>query len=86
MKTFFNSYKKALDGFSTSFNKAVTQYEKDFIFKGKSQSDQVAVDSLSTAMANVKMCFDEMNKGLSEQAETVQRELIDPIEIAHKQY
>jgi hypothetical protein len=31
LRTFYNSYRKALEGFSSSLQKANTQFEKDFL-------------------------------------------------------
>lgn len=60
LKSFFSAYRKALDAFGTSMGKALAQYEKDFV-KVKQQEYQ-AVDTLSTAMINIKMCLDDMHK------------------------
>ena len=83
LRAFFQSYRSAIETFSKSLSKAAQIYEKEVIFKGnKNVGDNVLVDSLSAALGNVKMCMDEMTRGLSEQAEQVQRELVEPIEFA----
>lgn len=65
LRSFFQAYRKALDTFSQSLGKAVQVYEKEVIFKGnKNAGDNVLVDSQSTALGNVKMCLDEMTRGL----------------------
>jgi hypothetical protein len=65
LKNFFVSYRKALDTFASSLTKAVQVYEKEVIFKGnKGSNDNILVDSQSTALGNVKMCLDEMVRGV----------------------
>ena len=83
LRSFFQTYRSALETFSKSLSKAALTYEKEVIFKGsKNPGDNVLVDSLSAALGNVKMCLDEMTRGLSEQADQVLRELVEPIEAA----
>jgi hypothetical protein len=65
LRSFFAAYRKALDSFSQSLTKAVQVYEKEVIFKGnKNAADNVLVDSQSTALGNIKMCLDEMARGI----------------------
>ena len=42
----------------------------------KVRQDKI-VDTLSTAMVNIKMCLDEMTRAMSDKGELIQREVID---------
>ncbi len=63
-------------------NKALQQYEKDFV---SSKQDYI-VDTLSTSMCNVKMILDDMVKGVIDKAEAIQRDLIEPLTLYYKHY
>lgn len=41
---------------------------------------------MSTAMVNVKMCLDEMVKGISEKSDVIQRDMVEPLELYYKHY
>ena len=82
LKSFFSQFKKAVDVFTLSLNKALLQYEKDFV---RTKQDQI-VDTLSTAMCNVKLCLDDMMSGIIEKSELIQRDLIEPLTLYYKHY
>jgi hypothetical protein len=77
-------YKKALDAFAGQLGKGLQQYEKDFL-KAPRQ-EQLVVDSVSTAMVNVKMCLDQTLKAVQERSDHIQREVIEPLELYYKHY
>ena len=44
------------------------------------------VDTLSTAMVNMKMCCDEIEKGIADKADSLEKDLVQPVEIFYKHY
>ena len=65
-----------------SLAKAIAQYEKDFI---RQREDSIN-DTLSTAVCNVKFCLDDVIRGLTEKAELIQRDLVEPLDLYYKHY
>jgi hypothetical protein len=37
-------------------------------------------------MVNVKMCIDEVVRGISEKSESMQKDLVEPLELYYKHY
>ena len=85
LKTFFASYKKALDNFSQSLNKANLQFDRDFV-STKEDKHLHIVDTMSTALVNVKGVMDNIIKNLNEKAEMIHRDLVEPLELYYKHY
>lgn len=44
------------------------------------------VDTMSTALVNVKGCIDNTIKSISLKAEMIQRDLVEPLELYYKHY
>lgn len=82
LRSFFSTYRKALDAFGTQMGKALGQYEKDFV----RVKDHHVVDTLSTAMINIKMCLDDMLREVTSQSDFMLREMVDPLETYYKHY
>jgi hypothetical protein len=85
LKTFFASFKRALDAFSQALAKANSQFDKDFVVE-KDLTHLHIVDTMSTALVNVKGCIDNTIKSISHKAEMIQRDLVEPLEIYYKHY
>jgi hypothetical protein len=79
LRAFFSHYKKSLDAFSSSMSKAIHQFDKDF-------PKENIVDTLSTSLANVKGCMDNLVKNLNEKSEMIHRDLVEPLELYYKHY
>lgn len=79
-----SSYKKALDSFASQLSKGLQQYEKDFLKAPR--HEQLVVDSVSTAMVNVKMCLDQTLKSVCDRSDQMQRDVIEPLELYFKHY
>lgn len=46
----------------------------------------MVVDTLSTALVNMKAVFDEQYKHIVDQGDMIQRDLIEPLELYYKHY
>jgi hypothetical protein len=60
-------------------SKAIHQFDKDF-------PKENIVDTLSTSLANVKGCMDNLVKNLNEKSEMIHRDLVEPLELYYKHY
>ena len=93
LRTFYNSYRKALETFSGTMQKANAQFEKDFLKtqsqyysnEGVSYAPQM-VDTLTQAMQKIKISMDVLIKGMNAKVETVEKDLIDSMDVFHKHY
>ena len=79
LKSFFSQYRKSLDVFSNSLSKAVSQLDKDF-------PRENIVDTLSTAMANIRGCLENVVKNINEKSEMIHRDLVEPLELYANYY
>lgn len=52
----------------------------------KNKKENELVDTLSTTMLNVKMCLDEISKGISHKNIILEKELIEPLNMFHQHY
>lgn len=85
LRTFFAAYKRALDSFSISLQKAITQFEKDFVSQREDHHLHI-IDTMSTALVNVKGVMDNIVKSVNEKAEMIHRDLVEPLELYYKHY
>ena len=85
LRAFFSSFKKTLDSFSSGLNKATLQFDRDFVSTREDRHLHI-VDTMSTALVNVKGCMDNIIRGLQERAEQVLRDLVEPLELYQKHY
>lgn len=67
LKSFFISYKKAIDQFTQGLGKAYSLFDKEFV---RSKQGMV-VDTLSTALVNTKSIFDVQYKNLIDKSEMI---------------
>ena len=70
LRSFFSSYKKALDNFALSLNKANLQFDRDFVRSREDQHLHI-VDTMSTALVNVKGCMDNIIKSVNDKSEMI---------------
>jgi hypothetical protein len=93
LRTFYNSYKKAMEVFSGALQKANSQFEKDFLkthagyFAGSGDNGHPQmIDTLTQAMHKIKFSMDGLIKGLNAKVETIEKDLIDSMDVFHKHY
>lgn len=48
--------------------------------------ENAIVDTMSTALVNVKGCMDNLIKSINEKSEMIHRDLVEPLELYHKHY
>ncbi len=51
-----------------------------------SKSDINIIDTMSTALVNVKGCFDNVIKSINNKSEMIHRDLVEPLELYYKHY
>lgn len=74
LRTFFASYRKALDAFNQSLQKATQQLDKEIVKGGEP-------DSVASAIAKVKTSMEAVNKGMAQRVECFEKELVEPMDV-----
>ena len=83
LRQFMAGYRDGVDAMVRKMEKAGDKFEKEFVRKG---DREMIVDTLSTAMVNIKMCLDEMKSTIKTRSQILEQEIMMPLEKEMKRY